>query len=85
MQRHRPSRNRPKLPEEAPWALLGLQWSAFGSLAPPVPLRAERASDRHRSEHQHWHLYIAGCPKCNPQSAQAPSGLQSASIRNPPC
>eukprot|EP00969_Alexandrium_andersonii_P218780 9663009-Alexandrium_andersonii.AAC.1 len=26
----------------------------------------------------------AGCPKCNPQSAQGPSGLQSALIRNLP-
>eukprot|EP00969_Alexandrium_andersonii_P216075 9544551-Alexandrium_andersonii.AAC.1 len=32
-----------------------------------------------------WHLYIAGCPKCNPQSAQSPPVLQSAPIRNPPC
>eukprot|EP00969_Alexandrium_andersonii_P334804 14796788-Alexandrium_andersonii.AAC.1 len=30
-------------------------------------------------------LYIAGCPKCNPQSAQGPSALQFASVRNPPC
>eukprot|EP00969_Alexandrium_andersonii_P306570 13552682-Alexandrium_andersonii.AAC.1 len=33
----------------------------------------------------HWHLYIAGRPMCNPQSAQGPSMLQSASIRSPPC
>eukprot|EP00969_Alexandrium_andersonii_P299406 13237219-Alexandrium_andersonii.AAC.1 len=31
-----------------------------------------------------WDLYIAMGPKCNPQSAQGPPVLQSASIRNPP-
>eukprot|EP00969_Alexandrium_andersonii_P122722 5424726-Alexandrium_andersonii.AAC.1 len=28
---------------------------------------------------------LQGAPKCNPEFAQFPSGLQSASIRNPPC
>eukprot|EP00969_Alexandrium_andersonii_P187898 8302962-Alexandrium_andersonii.AAC.1 len=32
-----------------------------------------------------WNIYIAGRPKCNPQSAPNPSGLLSASIHNPPC
>eukprot|EP00969_Alexandrium_andersonii_P221587 9786746-Alexandrium_andersonii.AAC.1 len=32
-----------------------------------------------------WDLYVVRCPKCTPQSAQCPSILQSASIRNPPC
>eukprot|EP00969_Alexandrium_andersonii_P178854 7906917-Alexandrium_andersonii.AAC.1 len=32
-----------------------------------------------------WDLYNARGPKCNPQSAQGPSVLQSASLRNPPC
>eukprot|EP00969_Alexandrium_andersonii_P349784 15431835-Alexandrium_andersonii.AAC.1 len=31
-----------------------------------------------------WHLYIEGCPNCNPQSAEGPPVLQSASIHNPP-
>eukprot|EP00969_Alexandrium_andersonii_P036197 1585281-Alexandrium_andersonii.AAC.1 len=30
-------------------------------------------------------LYIARGPKCDPQSAQRPSALQSVSIRAPPC
>eukprot|EP00969_Alexandrium_andersonii_P292839 12942241-Alexandrium_andersonii.AAC.1 len=29
------------------------------------------------------HLYVRGCPQCNPQSAHGPSVLQAASIRNP--
>eukprot|EP00969_Alexandrium_andersonii_P142851 6315171-Alexandrium_andersonii.AAC.1 len=29
-------------------------------------------------------VFIAGCPTCNPQSAQDQSVLQFASIRNPP-
>eukprot|EP00969_Alexandrium_andersonii_P089406 3946423-Alexandrium_andersonii.AAC.1 len=33
----------------------------------------------------YWHLDIAGCPKCNPQSAQCSSVAQSAPIRDPPC
>eukprot|EP00969_Alexandrium_andersonii_P357500 15448960-Alexandrium_andersonii.AAC.1 len=32
-----------------------------------------------------WDLHIAKCPKCNPQSAQGPPLLKSASIGNPPC
>eukprot|EP00969_Alexandrium_andersonii_P067202 2964570-Alexandrium_andersonii.AAC.1 len=32
-----------------------------------------------------WHLDSTRCPKCDPQSIQGPSALQSASIRNPPC
>eukprot|EP00969_Alexandrium_andersonii_P114315 5053640-Alexandrium_andersonii.AAC.1 len=32
-----------------------------------------------------WHLHTAVSPRCNPQSAQGPSRLQSASIRNRPC
>eukprot|EP00969_Alexandrium_andersonii_P277628 12271921-Alexandrium_andersonii.AAC.1 len=31
-----------------------------------------------------WHLYIARGPKCNPQSAQCSSVLQSTSTRTPP-
>eukprot|EP00969_Alexandrium_andersonii_P241611 10668816-Alexandrium_andersonii.AAC.1 len=31
-----------------------------------------------------WHLYIAGVPKCNPQSAQGPSRLHPASISTSP-
>eukprot|EP00969_Alexandrium_andersonii_P044181 1938641-Alexandrium_andersonii.AAC.1 len=31
-----------------------------------------------------WHLCIERRPNCNPPSAQGPSALQSASIRNPP-
>eukprot|EP00969_Alexandrium_andersonii_P099369 4383972-Alexandrium_andersonii.AAC.1 len=34
---------------------------------------------------QDWDRYMARCPRCSPQSAQGPSLLQSASIRNPPC
>eukprot|EP00969_Alexandrium_andersonii_P283708 12543569-Alexandrium_andersonii.AAC.1 len=30
-------------------------------------------------------LYTAKSPKCNPQSAQSPSLLQTASFRSPPC
>eukprot|EP00969_Alexandrium_andersonii_P042175 1850377-Alexandrium_andersonii.AAC.1 len=30
-------------------------------------------------------VFTAGSPTRNPQSAEGPSALQSASIRNPPC
>eukprot|EP00969_Alexandrium_andersonii_P017255 754502-Alexandrium_andersonii.AAC.1 len=31
---------------------------------------AGRLTLQSATRNTHWHLYIAGCPKCNPQSAQ---------------